>query len=176
VALTTPLLLSWDGEKMSSSMGNNIPLTAPAEEIFGRTMRIPDSMLEDWWRLVAEGPVPAGEPLEAKLELARLITARSWGAAGARAGEEHFTRVVREGRAPDDVPEATFSAENGVVYLPGLLQKLAGESASHWRRQIDQGGVKVDGGSPAGYEVAAATLDGALLQAGKRRYFRLRSA
>src|SRR4051794_39368293 len=53
VVLTTPLLLSWDGEKMSSSQGNNIPLLAPPEEQFGRTMRIPDSMLEDWYRLVA---------------------------------------------------------------------------------------------------------------------------
>src|SRR5213596_2744786 len=46
VVLTTPLLLSWDGEKMSSSVGNNIPLTAAPEEMFGRTMRIPDSQLE----------------------------------------------------------------------------------------------------------------------------------
>jgi len=42
IALTTPLLLSWDGEKMSSSVGNNIPLLAAPEEMFGRTMRIPD--------------------------------------------------------------------------------------------------------------------------------------
>ena len=49
VVLTTPLLLSWDGAKMSSSVGNNIPLTAPPEEQFGRTMRIPDEMLEEWW-------------------------------------------------------------------------------------------------------------------------------
>src|SRR5689334_8096184 len=79
VALTTPLLLSWDGEKMSSSVGNNIPLTAPAEEQFGRTMRIPDSQLEEWYRLVAERPVPGGEPMDAKLALARFIVARSWG-------------------------------------------------------------------------------------------------
>src|SRR3954469_16953435 len=76
VALTTPLLLSWDGEKMSSSVGNNIPLTAPPEEMFGRTMRIPGSLLEEWYRLVAERPVPGGEPMEAKLELARFIVAR----------------------------------------------------------------------------------------------------
>src|ERR671923_833707 len=49
VVLTTPLLLSWDGEKMSSSVGNNVPLTAPPEEMFGRTMRIPDSQLDEWW-------------------------------------------------------------------------------------------------------------------------------
>ena len=62
VVLTTPLLLSWDGAKMSSSVGNNIPLTAPPEEQFGRTMRIPDELLPDWWRLVAEQEVPEGDP------------------------------------------------------------------------------------------------------------------
>jgi tyrosyl-tRNA synthetase len=176
VVLTTPLLLSWDGEKMSSSVGNNIPLTAPAEEIFGRTMRIPDSMLEDWYRLVAERPVPEGEPLEAKLELARFITRRSHGEEAARAAEDHFTRVVRHGEAPAEVPEATFEAGNGAVYLPAVLQSVFGNSASHWRRQIDQGGVKVNGASPAGYEVDSATLDGALVQAGKRQFVRLNLA
>ena len=79
VVLTTPLLLSWDGEKMSSSVGNNVPLTAAPEEMFGRTMRIPDSQLEEWWTLVAEQPVPEGDPMQAKLELARFIVARSHG-------------------------------------------------------------------------------------------------
>src|SRR5438876_9431613 len=91
VALTTPLLLSWDGEKMSSSVGNNIPLLAPPEEMFGRTMRIPDTQLEEWWALVAERPVPEGDPLEAKLALARAIVERSHGAEAARAAEQHFT-------------------------------------------------------------------------------------
>ena len=58
VALTTPILVSWDGAKMSSSLGNNIPLTAPPEEQFGRTMRIPDTLLPDWYRLVVEEPIP----------------------------------------------------------------------------------------------------------------------
>src|SRR6266511_3469462 len=51
VALTTPILVSWDGEKMSSSVGNNIPLTASPEEMFGRTMRLPDSLLPEGYRL-----------------------------------------------------------------------------------------------------------------------------
>src|SRR5215216_1726051 len=76
VVLTTPLLLSWDGEKMSSSVGNNIPLTAPAEEQFGRTMRIPDTQLEEWYGLVLKRDVPAGKRMEAKPALARAIAAR----------------------------------------------------------------------------------------------------
>src|SRR6187455_3563405 len=117
VVLTTPLLLSWDGAKMSSSVGNNIALTAPPEEQFGRTMRIPDEMLPDWWRLVAEQPVPAGEPTEAKLALARFIVARSWGEEAAARAEEHFTRVVREGKAPDEMPEVPLP-DSDPVHLP----------------------------------------------------------
>ena len=73
VALTTPLLVSWDGEKMSSSVGNNIPLTAPPEEMFGRTMRVPDELLPEWYGLVWEREPPEGDPMRAKLELARFI-------------------------------------------------------------------------------------------------------
>jgi tyrosyl-tRNA synthetase len=177
VVLTTPLLLSWDGEKMSSSVGNNVPLTAAPEDMFGRTMRIPDTQLEEWWTLVAERPVPEGDPMEAKLELARLIVARSHGEDAAREAEEHFTRVVRHGEAPEEVPEVTWSrVDDSPVYLPGALKTWFGETASHWRRQIDQGGVKLNGAAVSSYEVDAASLDGALVQAGKRRFRRIHLA
>ena len=173
VALTTPLLLSWDGEKMSSSVGNNIPLTAPPEEMFGRTMRIPDSLLPEWWRLVAEQPVPAGDPLQAKLALARFIVTRSHGEEAAAKAEDHFTRVVREGKAPDDVPELTWKYDPN---FPALLVEAFGRSASHWRRQIDQGGVRVNDVPVSAYEVPAEALDGALIQAGKRQFVRVHLA
>src|SRR2546429_8374270 len=100
VVLTTPLLVSWDGKKMSSSEGNNIPLTMDPEEQFGRAMRIPDELLPEWYRLVMEREPPAGDPLEAKLELARFIVRRSHGEGGGRRGGGHLTRLVRRGRAP----------------------------------------------------------------------------
>jgi tyrosyl-tRNA synthetase len=168
VVLTLPLLLSWDGEKMSSSVGNNIPLTAPPEEIFGRTMRIPDSLLDEWWTLVVEQPPPPGEPMDAKLALARWLVARSHGEEAARAAEEHFTRVVREGRPPDDVPEVAITTPT--VYLPSLLQEQFGGTTSHWRRMIDQGAVKSTGVALAQYEVPAAQIVGQVLQAGKRNF------
>jgi tyrosyl-tRNA synthetase len=173
VALTTPLLLSWDGEKMSSSVGNNIPLLAAPEEMFGRTMRIPDSQLEEWWRLVAERPVPEGEPMEAKLELARFVVSRSHGEEAARAAEEHFTRVVREGQAPEEIPEAALPADDP-VHLPKLLREhgLAG-STSDARRLIEQGAVKIDGEVVTELDVARERLNHAVLQAGKRRFLRL---
>jgi tyrosyl-tRNA synthetase len=172
VVLTTPLLLSWDGEKMSSSVGNNVPLTAAPEEMFGRTMRLPDSQLEEWWTLVAERPVPAGDPLEAKLALARFIVARSHGDAAARAAEQHFTRVVRRGEAPEDVPTLRLP-DSDPVYLPSVLKTQFEQTTSHWRRVIDQGGVTLDGQAITAYEVPWAQLEGAVLQAGKRRFLRL---
>jgi tyrosyl-tRNA synthetase len=175
VVLTTPLLLSWDGEKMSSSLGNNIPLLAPPEEMFGRTMRIPDSLLPEWYRLVAERPVPEGDPLEAKLALARFIVARSHGEEAARRAEEHFTRVVREGQAPADVPEAPLP-EGDPVHLPAVLQAHFGMSTSEARRLIAQSGVRVDGEPVAELDVPRGRLAGALLQAGKRRFLRFEAA
>jgi tyrosyl-tRNA synthetase len=172
VVLTTPLLLSWDGEKMSSSVGNNIPLTAPPEEMFGRTMRIPDSQLEEWWTLVAEQPVPHGEPMDAKLALARWIVARSHGEEAARAAEDHFRRVVQERRPPEDVPTLEWPATDP-VYLPSVLKTEFEQTASHWRRVIDQGGVTLDGRAVTTYEVPWADIEGAVLQAGKRRFLRL---
>jgi tyrosyl-tRNA synthetase len=172
VVLTTPLLLSWDGAKMSSSVGNNIPLTASPEEQFGRTMRIPDSQLEEWWRLVAEDDVPAGEPMEAKLELARRIVRRSHGDDAARAAETHFTRVVREGGSPEDVPESPLPPGDP-VHLPALLASAFGLSTSEARRLIAQGGVRIDGTPADGLDVPRADLVGSLVQAGKRRFVRV---
>ena len=175
VVLTTPLLLSWDGEKMSSSVGNNIPLTAPAEEQFGRTMRIPDSQLPEWYRLVLERALPEGEPMDAKLALARAIAARSHGEEAAAAAEEHFTRVVREGQVPVEVPEAVLPAGDP-VHLPAVLASAFELSTSEARRLIAQGGVKVDGEVVCELELERSRLAHAIVQAGKRRFVRLRDA
>jgi tyrosyl-tRNA synthetase len=173
VIMTNPLLLSWDGAKMSSSVGNNIPLTAPPEEMFGRTMRISDEALEEWWRLVAQRPVPEGDPLEAKLELARFIVRRSWGDDAAQTAEEHFTRVVRRHEAPEDVPDVALP-DGDPVHLPALLVDRMGiGSTSEARRLIRQGGVKLNGAPAPGLDVPRRALDGALLQVGKRRFARL---
>jgi tyrosyl-tRNA synthetase len=173
VALTTPILVSWDGDKMSSSLGNNIPLTAAPEEMFGRTMRLPDALLPEWYRLVWERELPAdADPLEAKLALARFIVERSHGEEAARQAEEHFTRVVREGQAPEEVPEAPLP-EGDPVHLPAVLVDLLGVgSTSEARRLISQGGLKVDGDVVSDLDLPRSRLGGALVQAGKRRFVR----
>ena len=174
VALTVAYLDSWDGTGMSASRGNYIGLKEPAEEQFGKTMRIPDSLLEQWFRLVLEQDgAPAGDPMQAKLALARAIVTRAHGEDAARAAEEHFTRVVREGQAPEEVGETRLPAGDP-VHLPAVLADAFGLSTSDARRLIAQGAVKLDGATLEELDVARATLQDALLQAGKRRFIRLR--
>jgi tyrosyl-tRNA synthetase len=161
---------------MSASRGNYIALFEEPEEQFGRTMRIPDELLADYYRLVMESDVDLGtlDPLEAKLALARFIVTRAHGEDEAARAEAHFTRVVREGQAPEEVQELAVP-EGDPVHLPALLVESMGvPSTSEARRLIAQGGVKLDGAVIHDLDVPRARLDGTLLQAGKRRYKRLR--
>lgn len=177
VALTVEYLDSWDGTGMSASRGNYIGLKEDPEQQFGKAMRIPDKLLPQWYRLVMESeePPPA-DPLEAKLGLARFIVTRAHGREAAERAEAHFTRVVREGQAPEDVPEVPLPSGDP-VHLPALLvDQLGIGSTSEARRLIAQGAVKLDGEPVTDLDVARSRLEGALLQAGKRRFARLQPA
>jgi tyrosyl-tRNA synthetase len=177
VALTVEYLDSWDGTGMSASRGNYIGLKEEPEQQFGKAMRIPDDLLPQWYRLVMESDdPPPSDPLEAKLALARFIVTRAHGREAAERAEAHFTRVVREGQAPEDVPEVQLPSGDP-VHLPALLVDQMGiGSTSEARRLIAQGAVKVDGEPVTDLDVARSRLEGALLQAGKRRFARLQPA
>jgi tyrosyl-tRNA synthetase len=178
IALTTPLLMGTDGRKMSASLGNYIGLAEPPEEQFGKTMRISDQALGDYYRLVMESDEDPRrlDPLEAKLELARFVVRRSHGEEAAERAEAHFTRVVREGEAPEEVDEVDLP-EGDPVHLPALLVELFRiPSTSEARRLIAQGGVKLDGSVVSELDVPQASLAGSLLQAGKRQFVRFRAA
>jgi tyrosyl-tRNA synthetase len=178
VALTTPLLIGTDGRKMSASLGNYIGLAEAPEEQFGKTMRISDEQLPEYYRLVMESDEDPRrlDPLEAKLALARFVVARSHGEEAAKRAEAHFTRVVREGQAPEQVREADVP-EDDPVHLPALLVELFRvPSTSEARRLIAQGGVKLNGDVVSDLDVPRSALGGALLQAGKRQFVRFRAA
>src|SRR5712691_9118126 len=176
VVLTTPLIDSWDGTKMSGSKGNYIALSEDPNEQFGKTMRLPDELLETYYRLVMEREPPNADPMQAKLALARFIVERAHGPEAATQAEQHFTRVVREGEAPADVPEVQLPAGD-TVHLPALLVEHFGVgSTSEARRLISQGGVKIDGHPATEIDVPRALLEGALVQAGKRRFMRFPAA
>jgi len=173
VALTVEYLVSWDGAGMSASRGNYIGLKEDADAQFGKAMRIPDVLLPQWYRLVLEAdedPLTA-DAMDAKLTLARWIVGRSHGDDAAVAAEEHFTRVVREGQAPEDVPEAPLPPGE-LVHLPALLADCFGLSTSEARRLISQGGVKVEGHAVGDLDLPREALAGKVVQAGKRRFVR----
>ena len=181
--LTMPILVGTDGaQKMSKSLGNYIGVTEPPEEMFGKTMRVPDEAMPEYYRLVLGGEPPAGTaPNEAKRALARGIVARFHDAQAARAAEDHFNRLFVERAAPDEVEEialSPYAGENGgEVHLPALMAAAFEISSSEARRLIKQGGAKLDGEPiPAdSLDLAVGELDGRVLQAGKRRFRRLRA-
>jgi tyrosyl-tRNA synthetase len=183
VALTVAYLDSWDGTGMSASRGNYIGLKEPPEEQFGKTMRIPDTLLEQWYTLVAERPVPEGDPFEAKLALARSIVERSHGKEATRRAEEHFTRVVREGKAPKDVPLFGLDPDEwpgDTIHMPRLLIRYSDafgvKSKSEARRLIQQRAVEINGNVVTDFDVPRRSVEGALVQVGKRRFARFEDA
>jgi tyrosyl-tRNA synthetase len=180
VVLTMPLLTGIDGErKMSKSYGNQIGITEPPEEMYGKTLSIPDALLDEWYGLLFGSAPPAGlGPRDAKHALARALVARFHGEEAAAAAAAHFERVFVAHELPEDIDEAVLTPENGVVHLPQLIADEFGRSRSEARRMLAQGGVRLDGEPmPADrLDVPAAELDGRVLQLGKRHFRRLRLA
>ena len=180
--MTLPILVGTDGErKMSKSLGNYVGVTDPPEEMFGRLMSIPDEAMDEYYRLLLGEERPSGGPNEAKRQLARRIVDRFHGEGAGTAAEEHFNRVHVEHAAPDDISEidlGEYRADgDGLVHLPRLIAGAFGVSSSEGRRLIQQGGVKLDGepvpAEPLDREIDS--LDGRVLQVGKRRFCRLRA-
>jgi tyrosyl-tRNA synthetase len=174
IVLTTPLLVGTDGiEKMAKSRGNYVGIADPPAEQFGKTMSIPDEALPQWWRLAGGAEPPASEPMTSKLALARTIVTRWHGEDAAAAAEAHFTRVVREGQAPEEVAETPLP-DGDPVHLPAALATAFGLSTSEARRLIGQGGVRLAGEVVHELDVARDVLRNATVQAGKRRFTRFR--
>jgi tyrosyl-tRNA synthetase len=178
--LTLPILPGIDGErKMSKSYGNYIGVTEPPEEIYGKTLRLPDTALGEWYALLLGEPLPEdANPRDAKRALARALVARFHDAAAAEEAESGFDRVHREHKPPEEMPSVTLAgngAEGELVHLPALLSDAFGVSRSEARRSLEQGGVKLDGEAVAAEPLdrPLAELDGRVLQLGKRRFVRL---
>ena len=177
--LTMPILPGIDGvQRMSKSLGNYVGVTEPAEEIFGKVMRVPDAAMPTYYDLLLDRPFdPDAHPGEAKRLLAREIAARYHGDDAAAAAEAHFDRLHVERAVPDEIEEAALPGDDP-VHLPALIAEVFAISRSEARRLISQGGVRLDGEPVDGeaLDLPAGRLDGAVLQLGKRRFRRLRRA
>jgi tyrosyl-tRNA synthetase len=180
--LTMPLLEGLDGvDKMSKSKGNYIGITEPANTMFAKVMSISDELMWRWYTLLSfrseaeiaalKAEVEGGRnPRDAKVALAKEITARFHSAAAAEAAEQDFVNRSKGG-IPDDIPEVTLS---GAPMAIGALLKAANlvASGSEGLRMVEQGGVRIDGTvvSDKGLKVEAGTF---VLQVGKRKFARV---
>ena len=178
VILTLPLLTGTDGvRKMSKSEGNYVGVTDNPEEMYGKTLSIPDESLPDWYSLLLDSaPDPALGARDAKRALARALVSRYHDAQAAADAQDAFDRVHVRHELPEEIQEVSFAARDGAVHLPALLAQAFGISTSEARRSLGQGGVRLDGERIADglLDLPAARVDGAVLQLGKRRFARVR--
>jgi tyrosyl-tRNA synthetase len=178
IVLTVPILTGIDGvQKMSKSFNNQIGVTEPPDQMYGKTLRIPDEQIAPWFSLLfgAEPPEELG-PRDAKRALAREIVTRFHDAEAAGEAEAAFDRVFIAHDVPEEIEEAVVRSDNGTVHLPAVIADVFARSRSEARRTLAQGGVKLDGEVLAGdlLDLPAADLDGRVIQLGKRHFRRLR--
>ncbi len=176
--LTVPILPGIDGvQKMSKSLGNHVGVDDPPDDMYGKLMRVPDDAMPTYYALLLDGPPDQGlAARDAKRAMARALTARFHGEEAAAAAEERFDTVHVRHELPDELEEHAFDGERESVHLPALLAEAFGISRSEGRRLLAQAGVKLDGEviGEDQLDLPAESLDGAVIQVGRRRFRRLR--
>lgn len=193
IAMTMPLLVGLDGvDKMSQSLGNYVGIKEAPDEMFGKLMSLPDSVVASYAALASDlddervaaleeasagGGPPAGQ---AKRAMSRAVVALHHGGEAARHAEAAFDRQFVRREAPEDIPEAALppgTIRDGLVHLPGALVALGlASSRSDARRLIAGGGVRLDGTAVAQEDVESSLVLGSILQVGKRRFVRIAPA
>lgn len=179
VAMELAILVGTDGtRKMSKSLGNYIGVSESADEIFGKTMSIPDDAIEPWSRaLLGSQPDPGLSARDAKRSLAVELADRFAGeGSGAKALAEFDRRFV-DGGLPTDPDVHVFDlAGADVVHMPALISTAFGISRSEARRALSAGAVRIDGNSVAEIDLSPGDVDGRILQHGKLNACRIELA
>lgn len=191
IALMMPILEGLDGkQKMSKSLGNYIGVTDAPNDMFGKTMSIPDELIVRYFRLLTRlspAEVDAIEqgleegtlhPRDLKVRLAKEIVSMYHNPEAAAAAEEEFNRVFSQGQLPDNIAEFSVAPEelqDGKIWLPRLLT-LANMTAStsEARRMLKQGAVKIDDVKFDDPDTEIEIVDGMVIKVGKRKFIRIR--
>ncbi len=181
VVLTTPLLEGLDGvEKMSKSLGNYVGVTDAPAEMFGKVMSVSDALMWKYYELLTDMSLAEievlkgkGEPMHAKIDLARRIVADFHSKEAAEEASRHFDSVIRKKETPDEIPEKVVAS--GAYSLSALL--LIAEMASsrtEAKRLIEQAAVSIDGRRAAADDTLNLRAPGGLvLKVGKRKFVRI---
>jgi tyrosyl-tRNA synthetase len=181
VVMVTPLLVGTDGvAKMSKSKGNYIGLTdspGGAEGIFGKVMRVPDSLLENYYTLLTDEPreqfeaLIRSKPRDAKAGLAKKLVSWLHGTEAAEAAEREFVTATHGG-IPEQIAE--FGIPAGAHKLPALLvQSGLAASNSEAMRKIREGAVRIDGEKFTDPQKEYLFEKAAVVQLGSRKFARL---
>ena len=182
--ITTPLIVGTDGvEKMSKSYGNDISLNDSPNDMYGKTLSIPDEQIEKWFVLAADanGAVirsirkklndPNVNPMSVKKQLAKTLVELYYNKEKADSAEKNFQNVIIEKNIPKDIPIYPLKQEDlivNVIFSSGML-KSKGEA----RRMIKQGAVKIDGDTVNDIYENIKPGSEKILKVGKRRFLRI---
>ena len=190
--LTVNLIVGLDGvKKMGKSLDNYIAITAPANDMFGKLMSLPDHAMRTYFEALtdisdeeidefehkmAEGTL---NPRDVKLRMAREIVTEFHNAVAAEEAQEAFIRQFSERQLPTDIPDFHLEMPQNIVDLM-VAAKLA-SSRNNARELIKQGGVKfLPDANPAARQVISdadfvvPVIDGAIINVGKRKYIRIK--
>ena len=187
VILTMPILAGTDGiEKMSKSLDNYIGLNESPKEIFGKTLRIPDTLIYQYFELATnvsnkdlteirtQLADKTANPRDAKRRLARALVELYHSAEAAEKAEREFDKIFVEKSVPDEIEEYHLQAGNGVQTVVALLTaaNLAG-SRGEARRLIEQGGVSIDGERISDVNAPLPSKKEFVVKVGKRKFLRV---
>lgn len=186
VALTLPLIEGLDGErKMSKSLGNYIGIDEEPNEMFGKSMSIPDELMIKYYKLATDLSLEEIEQLEmglkegsihprdAKMNLGARFVEMYHGKEAAEEAKRYFQTVFQKRALPTDIPEVTWQ-DNSSVWIVDLLVELKMlSSKGEARRMIQNGGVKINEEKVEDVQLQVEVEDGLVLQVGKRKFMKL---
>jgi len=183
--LTTPLLVDSEGNKIGKTEGNTIDLVDNPADLYGKIMSLPDSAIIPCFTQITKTPLVEIDkikkdleqadfnPMVAKKKLAWELTAMVNSKDEANKAEKEFERTVQKGQAPSEVNEwKTDKRKWGVIDL--LVEAKLCSSKSEAKRLFKQGGVKIDNNRLGPTDLTIEVLDGMILQAGKRKFLKIK--
>lgn len=186
IAITMPLLEGLDGvQKMSKSLGNYIGIDEEPNQIYGKAMSIPDSLMLKYFELAT--PMSVKEcgrlaqqienehvhPRDAKMRLAHTFVVLYHGENAANKAQEHFQTVFQKGNLPDDMPQKEWFGEVQVSIVDFITGLELVSSKGEGRRMVQQGAVKIDGQKVEKIEYQVHVQKKMIVQVGKRKFCKI---
>lgn len=184
----TNLILGTDGRKMSSSWGNTINLLDAPNDMFGKTMSIPDELITSYFvhctrvpmtevAALESGIQDGANPRDAKLRLAKEIVTLYHGAEAGTAAEQYFVETFSKGNIPSEIPERKVEWSDPLDSYQNIADYIVSaglaSSKSDARRKIEQGGVYIDGVRTVEARILTPEDNKKVLQVGKKDFVRI---